>query len=160
MWPKQNSFRVFSLNHMRWFFFVCVCVLFFCFILFVCFCIPLIVLCSKQKQVSKPGIEIDAGMLDVSSICVYSLKTCFKALIARGFFFKIREQLLQISYTFIPIKDIGLIFTLSTCLRFYFCTLKYLISTCKIIFDIQKLVFILFKRSLSAILPVYFKSTF
>lgn len=69
------------------FFFVCVCVLFFCFILFVCFCIPLIVLCSKQKQVSKPGIEIDAGMLDVSSICVYSLKTCFKALIARGFFF-------------------------------------------------------------------------
>lgn len=36
---------------------------------------------------SKPGIEIDAGMLDVSSICVYSLKTCFKALIARGFFF-------------------------------------------------------------------------
>lgn len=158
MWPKQNSFCVFSLNNMWWVFFVRVCVLFFCFILFVCFCIPLIVLCSKQKQVSKPGIEIDAGMLDVSSICVYSLKTCFKALIARGFFFLIREQLLQISYTFIPIKDIGLIFTLSTCLRFYFCTLKDLISTCKIIFDIQKLV--LFKRSLSAILPVYFKSTF
>lgn len=65
-----------------------VCVLFFCFILFVCFCSPLIVLCSKQKPVSKPGIEIDAGMLDVSSICVYSLKTCFKALIARGVFLK------------------------------------------------------------------------
>lgn len=96
MWPKQNSFRVFSLNHMRWFFFVCVCVLFFCFILFVCFCIPLTVLCSKQKQVSKPGIEIDAGMLDVSSICVYSLKTCFKALIARGFFFNQRTVIIDI----------------------------------------------------------------
>lgn len=95
MWPKQNSFRVFSLNHMRWFFFVCVCVLFFCFILFVCFCIPLIVLCSKQKPVSKPGIEIDAGMLDVSSICVYSLKTCFKALIARGFFFNQRTVIID-----------------------------------------------------------------
>lgn len=54
--------------------------------------------------------------------------------------------------------DIGLIFTLSTCLRFYFSTLKDLISTCEIIFDIQKLV--LFKRSLYATLPVYFKSTF
>lgn len=78
------------------FFFVCLCVLFFCFILFVCFCIPLIVLCSKQKQVSKPGIEIDAGMLDVSSICVYSLKTCFKALIARGFFFNQRTVIIDI----------------------------------------------------------------
>lgn len=85
-----------SESHVVGFFFVCVCVLFFCFILFVCFCIPLIVLCSKQKQVSKPGIEVDAGMLDVSSICVYSLKTCFKALIARGFFLNQRTVIINI----------------------------------------------------------------
>lgn len=131
MWPKQNSFRVFNRNRLS--FYSCVCVLFFCFILFGCFCIPLMVLCSKQKQLSRPGIEIDAGMLDVSSICVYLLKTCFKAIIAKGyfcFFFFIRGQLLYISYTFKPINDIGLIFTLSICLRFYFSTLKDLISTC------------------------------
>lgn len=131
MWPKQNSFRVFNRNRLS--FYSCVCVLFFCFILFGCFCIPLMVLCSKQKQLSRPGIEIDAGMLDVSSICVYLLKTCFKAIIAKGyfcFFFLIRGQLLYISYTFKPINDIGLIFTLSICLRFYFSTLKDLISTC------------------------------
>lgn len=115
MWPKQNSFRVFNRNRLS--FYSCVCVLFSCFILFGYFCIPLMVLCSKQKQLSRPGIEIDAGMLDVSSICVYLLKTCFKAIIAKGYFcfFFIRGQLLYILYTFKPINDIGLIFTLSIC---------------------------------------------
>lgn len=57
-----------------------------------------------------------------------------------GFFFYQRPVIICIHfYTYIhDLYDIGLIFTLSTCLRFYFSTLKDLISTFEIIFDIQK----------------------